>query len=359
MIKKIDLYITKKFLSTFFLAIGLIILIVIIFDVSEKIDDFIEKKAPLEAIIFDYYLNFIPYFVNLFSPLFTFIAVIYFTSRLAYNTEIIAMLSNGISFRRILVPYIFCAFLLSGMAFYLSNFLIPHTNARRLAFEALYMKGGHKKDNQNIHFQMSPGELIYVENYDFDRDLGTQFSLEHISQEGITYKLSADYIQWDSVKSLWSIHNYYKRRISGYKEYLSMGEKLDTALRMRPEDFKVSKKQLEVMNFRQLNEFIKKEKLKGSDDIDFYLVERQKRMAFPFATVVLTLIGAALSSRKLRGGTGLHLAFGIVISFAYILIQQVTTTFALYENLSPFLSVWIPNFIFIGLGIFLVYKAPK
>lgn len=359
MLKKIDLYIIRKFLGTFFYAITLIIVIVIIFDLSEKIDDFIEKKAPLQEIIFVYYANFIPYFINLFSPLFTFIAVIFFTSRLAFNTEIIAMLSAGISFKRLLLPYLISAIFLSLLSVYLSNFLIPPANEKRLDFEFTYIRNPQRFRERNVHMQIRPGTFIFMESYNERTGIAHRFSLEKIENGALTYKLMADNATWVPDSGSWKIQNYNVRTIEGLNEALSFGQEMDTILPFTPNDFIQNLKEMETMNFRELRDFIENEKLKGAEHVKFYEVEKHRRMAFPFATLVLTLIGVSLSSQKVRGGTGLHLGAGIAMSFGFILFMQVSTTFATNGNLHPMLSVWIPNIIFGIIGAYLLRMTPK
>ncbi len=359
MLTIIDRYIIRKFLGTFFYAIALIILIVIIFDISERIDDFIENQAPLRKILFVYYLNFIPYFINLFSPLFTFIAVIFFTSRMAFNTEIIAILSNGISFKRMLVPYIISAIFLSFLSIYLSNFLIPDANARRLDFEAEYIRRTIRFRERNIHLQIQPGTFIYLESYNERNNTGYNFSLEKKHDGDLIYKMHAETARWYEEEEKWGLNNYNIREINGLKEKLYSGRRLDTVLDFRPSDFMHSISDMETMNFRALNDFIERERIKGSDNIKFYLVEKHRRIAFPFSTLVLTIIGFALSSRKVKGGTGLHLGAGIAMSFSFILFMQITTTFATNGNMPAWLSLWLPNFVFAAIGAYLIFRAPK
>jgi lipopolysaccharide export system permease protein len=357
--QKLDYYIIKKFLGTFFFAISLLIIIVIIFDISENIDEFIEKGAPLKAVIFDYYLNFIPYFVNLFSYLFTFISVIYFTSKLAGNTEIVAMLSAGISYNRILRPYFISAILLAIMSFYLANFLIPHTNQKRRVFKNKYIEDLMKDKDRDMHMQISPGTYVYVEYFHMNNLTGYKFSLEQFKNEELVYKLMADRIVWDTVENHWRIQNYYARTINGTEETLNKGTVMDTVLNLYPQDLYYQKERFEEMNLMELNSYIKKQKLKGSEEVVFYEVEKYSRISSPFATLVLTLIGVSLSSRKIRGGIGMHLGLGILITFAYILFSRVSNVFATFGNLEPAFAVWIPNIIFTALGILLLRTAPK
>ncbi len=359
MIKKLDLYIIKKFLGTFFYAIALIIVVVIIFDISEKVDDFISKNAPLSKIIFNYYCNFIPYFINLFSPLFTFIAVIFFTSKMASNTEIVAILNSGISFRRLLLPYMVSAAIIGLMTFYLANFLIPKVNVHRIAFEKEYILNKSSSSESNIHLQVEKGTYLYLENYDNINNTGYHFSIEKTNENGLYFKLSSEQIIYDSIKNKWQIRNYTMRTIDGINEKFIKGNVLDTTINIAPSDFSKKSKDVETMDYAQLRKFIKQEQLRGSDRIKFYEVEKYQRISYPFATVVLTLIGIAISSRKVRGGIGIHLAYGLIITFSFILFMKISTVFATFGNLPAFLSVWIPTLLFGLLAIYLIKKAPK
>jgi len=357
--KKIDIYIIKKFLGTFLYAISLIILIVIIFDISEKIDEFLESDVPFKIIVFDYYLNFIPFFINLFSPLFTFIAVIFFTSKMAANTEIISILTSGMSFKRMLLPYFIAATVLASLSLYLNNFVIPHANQKRLAFEDTYLRVKYRNIDRNIHRQINQGTLIYFERFDNLRNTGYKFSLEKIENGELKHKLMADYIKWDSVSNKWVIENYFIRKIDGMHETIETGSRIDTVLNFHPSDFGRRINSIETMNYPELNQFIEKEQSKGSEKIVFYLIEKHRRFAFPFATFILTLIGVTIASRKVRGGIGMHVGIGLAISFTYILFMQVSTTFATNANVTPMLAVWIPNILFGIIGLYLLRIAPK
>ena len=359
MLKTIDYYIIRKFLGTFFYAISLLIIIVIVFDISENIDEFIEKGAPLNGIIFDYYLNFIPYFVNLFSYLFTFISVIYFTSKMATNTEIISILSSGISYYRMLRPYFISAILLALMSFYLSNFLIPSTNQKRRVFKNKYIGDLYKEKDQNIHYRISPDTYVYVESFNMKNMNGFRFTMERFEGNELRYKLSADRIYWDSTGNKWKIENYMIREIEGMNETIRKGERMDTVINLKPRDLYVQKELYEEMNFTELRKYIEEEKLKGSEEVMVYEVEKHTRISSPFATLVLTLIGVTLSSRKVRGGIGMHLGLGILITFTFILFMRISTVFALYGNLSPALAAWIPNILFGLVGLGLLRAVPK
>lgn len=358
-VKILDLYIIKKFLGTFLFAIGLIVCIAVVFDFSEKVDDFIERHAPLKAIAFDYYLNFIPYFANLFSPLFVFISVIFFTSKMAGQTEIIAILNSGISFNRFLRPYIISATVIAIASFYLNNWVIPHANLVRLQFENIYIKNPYVYRGRNIHRQIKPGEFVYFESYDNKANTGFMFSLEKFEEGKLVTKLMADRITWDSLTQKWSIENYTIRHINGMTEELKKGIRLDTALSIHPSEFNRRMNFIEAMDFSELNTYIKEEKQRGSEVIPFYEVEKYRRTSYPFATFILTLIGVAISSKKVRGGVGLQLGAGILLSFTYIMFMQVSTTFATNGNLPAVVAVWIPNFVYAVIALYLLRKAPK
>ncbi|MEI6348646.1 MAG: LptF/LptG family permease [Bacteroidota bacterium] len=358
-IKIIDLYILRKFLGTFFYAIALLVLIVVVFDISENIQDFIDHRAPVSAIIFQYYLNFIPYFVNLFSPLFTFISVIYFTSKLAGFNELTSILGSGISYKRLLLPYIIGAFILSIMSFTLSNFLIPYTNQNMLNFKDKYVSKRVKNKDGDMHVKIATDTYVYVETWNNNQKTGYNFTLEKMNFDGVFYKLMAQNIQWDSIKNSWTLNGYVKRYAYGMKELIMTGQKLDTLLNVSPNDFVYIKDDMETMNYFEIREYIKNERAKGSDKVKFYEVEKYKRVAFPFATIILSIIGLTLAGRKTRGGLGIHLAFGLLLSFSFIMFMQITTVFATYGTLNPMLAVWIPNIVYGLLSIYLIRTAPK
>lgn len=357
--KKIDIYITRKYLGTFFLSISLLLFIVIVFDISEKIDDFLETNVNIKSIIFDYYLNFIPYFINQFSSLFAFIAVIFFTSRLASNTEIVSMLSNGISYNRILRPYLFSAIVIALMSFFLGNFIIPRVNVKRIAFERSFIKMPKVSITNNIHLQILPGVFAYVQSFDNYSKTGFQFSLMKLKEGELVYKLDADRIAYDIISQKWELSNYFFRFVNKRKEIIRNGVSVKVKLNLVPQDFSMFIADFETMNFFELRDFIKKEQLRGSDLVKFYEVEHQSRMAYPIATIILTIIGAITSSRKVRGGIGIHLGFGMLISFSFILFMKISTVFATSGSLSANVSVWIPNVIFGILAIGLLRFAQK
>ena len=358
-LKILDVYIIKKFLGTYFFAIALIISISIVFDLSEKIDNYIENEAPARA-VFIFYLNFIPYFANLLSSLFTFIAVIFFTSKMAYNSEIIAVLSSGVSFRRILVPYFISAFLIASISFVLMAYVIPHANERRLNFEYNYMKESPYRVERNLHMQVDTGIYIYMRNYRPNVKKGYKFSMEEFKDNKLKSKLMADNIQWDTTKNKWVVNNYYIREITNSrKDTIIKGSKLDTTLSIKPSDLGQYTDIVTTMNMPELNDFIQKKRIQGAENIEEYLIEKHRRFSFPFSTFILTLIGVFLSSKKLRGGMGMQIGIGITLSFAYILFMRFATMFAIRGGIDPLIAVWIPNIIFSLIALSLYRFAPR
>ncbi len=356
----IDWYIIRKFLGTFVYSILLIIAIAVVFDVAEKIDDFVESQAPLKAIIFDYYLNFIPYFAILYSNLFTFIAVVFFTSKLAYRTEIIAILSSGISYRRMLWPYMIGATMIALFSYAFLNYVVPNANKVRLDFEEHYVHNKPVSYNyRNIHKQVFPGVVIYMETYSNLSNTAYKFSIEKYVEGKLVSKLMADYMVWDSVKNKWSVRNYYIRNIDGLRENIIKGVSLDTNLNITPADFRRRVNVVESMNKRELDDFIQEQRLQGGENLEAYLIEKYKRVAQPFSTYILTIIGVCVSSRKSLGGTGLHIGIGMAFCFSYIVFMQFSSQFAISGTLNPLLAVWIPNILYAGIAYYLYRLAPK
>jgi lipopolysaccharide export system permease protein len=359
-LKIIDIYIIKKFLGTFFFSIVIILSIAVIFDFSEKIDDFIEKGAPFREVIFDYYFNFIPYFAVLFSSLFTFISVIFFTSKMAYDTEIIAILSSGVSFRRLLLPYLVSATVIALFSFLLSNFVIPDANKVKLSFEEKYIHSRPKAFNdKNIHRQVEPGVFIYLESYSSLSQTGYNFSIENFVDGVLKSKLVADQIHWDTITNKWRIRRYYIRDINGLHETLTEGDFIDSSLNITPEDFARRINVVETMSIKELNKFIAISKMRGETNLVAYQIEKYKRGAYPFSTFILTLIGVAVSSKKVRGGIGAQLGAGLIISFSYILFMQFSSQFSIGGSLPPMLAVWLPNMVFAVVALILYKLAPK
>lgn len=365
--KTIDKYILKKFIGTFIFAILLIICIVIVFDVSEKIDNFI--KVPLHAIIFEHYANFIPYFINMLSPLFTFIAVIFFTSKMATRYETVAILSSGVTYQRFLRPYMIGATGIALTSLYVSHFVIPKANKHKQAFEDKYINHGYQTQERNIHRQLDKNTIIYMESYtNFDKH-GYRFTIEKIKDFRQYYMLSADWIQWDSVKQKWTAYAYYERTMhedsleknpaKRYREELKFGKEKIIDIDFKPFEMERIESKVEVMTYPQLKKYIAAEREKGSSGIERFEVENYKRTAIPFSTFILTIIGVCISSRRVRGGIGLHLAIGLLLAASYVLFLQVSSIFAISGIMPALLAVWIPNFLYGGIAFYLYRTAQK
>ncbi len=360
-IKIIDIYIIRKFLGTFFFSLVLIMAIAVVFDFAEKIDNFMEKEAPVRAIIFDYYLNFIPYFATLFAPLFVFISVIFFTSKMAVNTEIIAILNSGTSFRRMMFPFFLSALVIAIFTFVLTNFVIPKSNLERMDFEDKYYRSSSRRvPIMNIHRQVARNVLVFMESFNPISQSGRNFTIEKFNDSGmLVSKLSSPVVRWDSTLQKWSVLNYYIRDIKELEEVITRGDKIDTALTIRPEDFSRDPGFVGTMTYNELNDYINLLELQGSDELKLFRIEKHRRIANPFAVFILTLIGVSLSSKKVRGGIGMNIGIGLGLSFSYILFLQFASQFSLKGNLSPLLAMWIPNIIYAFIATILYKLAPK
>ena len=359
-LKILDRYIIKKFLGTFFYSILLIVSIAVIFDLAEKLDNFMEREAPLRAIAFDYYLNFIPYFAILFSPLFTFISVIFFTSKMAYNTEIIAILSNGISFKRLLRPYFISACVIAAFSFLMSDLVLPRSNEKRLDFEEkYYRRQAPRTDARNVHKQILPGVYIYFSSFNHPSNTAYYFSIEKFEGNELVSKTTSDFAVYDTTSNKWRLHQYVIRDYYGNEQRLEKGNSLDTTLNVHPSEFNRRESIVETMSLKQIDEFIEQQKMQGADHIDYYLIERYSRISFPFSTFILTLIGMSLSSKKAREGIGFHIGLGLLLSFSYILFMRFSTMFAVSGFLSPLVAVWLPNFIYAIIAYVIYRFAPK
>ena len=355
---RIDWYIIKQFLGTYIFAILLIIAISVVFDINEKIDKFLKPEVPLSAIVFDYYLNFIPYFVNLFSPLFTFITVIFFTSKLADHSEIIAMLASGISFKRLMVPYAISAAIIAFFTFILNAFVIPPANRTRIDFQNKYIKNKAVEYARNVQLEVEPGTFAYFDRYDARSNMGYRFSLEQFDGKRLISRLTANSIKYDTLYH-WQVIDYVIRDFDGMREHISSGSRKDTTLTIVPSDFLISVNDCEKMTSPQLHEYIQRQQKRGIGNIQTFEIEYHKRYATIMAAFILTCIGVSLSSRKVKGGMGLNIGIGIGLSFSYILFMTITSTFAISGAVSPMIASWIPNILYSFIAIYLYNKAPR
>ncbi|WP_281643497.1 LptF/LptG family permease [Hoylesella loescheii] len=361
-LKILDWYIIRKFIGTYVFSILLIISIAIVFDVNENLAKFTQFHAPLKAIVFDYYANFVPYFANLFSPLFVFISVIFFTSKLAGTSEIISMLAAGVSFNRLMRPYMVSCLLISGLSFYLSGYVIPHGTVIKQNFESMYKNSKKNTSAENVQLQVDRGVIAYIQHYDDKAKRGYGFSLDKFENKKLVSHMTASEIQYDTIsdsKYHWQVSNWRIREMKALREKITYGDRKDTLIMMEPADLVFSKGQQETFTNPELSAYISKQIGRGSSNVVQYEVEYHKRIAASFASFILTTIGLSLSSRKRKGGMGLYLGIGLALSFGYILLQTVSATFAVNADTPPMLAAWIPNLLFAVVAYFCYRSAPN
>ena len=361
-IKRMDSYIIRKFIGTYVYSIVLIISISIVFDVNENLAKFTTHHAPLKAIVFDYYANFVPYFANLFSPLFVFIAVIFFTSKLAGNSEVIAMLACGMSFKRLLRPYIISAALIATLNFFLGAYIIPRGTVVRHDFESLYKNNKKNTSASNIQLMVDKGVVAYMSQYDDIRKTGYGFALYKFENKKMVSQMNATVIQYDTIaeeRYHWKARNYKIRTLKGMREQITSGNEIDTLIQMEPIDLVFSSGQQETFTSPELKRYISKQQERGLSNVVQYEVEYHKRIASSFASFILTIIGVSLSSRKRKGGMGLYLGIGLALSFTYILLQTISATFAINAGTPPMLAAWIPNILYAIIAYFCYRQAPN
>ena len=362
LLSRLDRYIIAKFIGTYIYSIILIISIAIVFDVNENLSKFSTYGAPLKAIVFDYYANFVPYFANLFSPLFVFIAVIFFTSKLAGNSEIIAMLAAGVSFKRLTRPYLLSAALIALVNYYLGAYIIPHGNIVRQDFEAKYKNNDKITSASNVQLMVGPGIIAYIQQYDDNTKTGYGFSLDKFEKKKLVSHMTASVIRYDTISDdrfHWKAQNYKIRTLKGLREDIKSGSVIDTLIHMEPMDLVFSKGQQETLTSDELSQYISKQTERGSSNVVQYEVEYYKRIATSFASFILTIIGASLSSKKRKGGMGVSLGIGLGLSFSYILLQTISATFAINADTPPLLAAWIPNILYAMIAYYCYRQAPN
>ncbi len=357
--KLLDRYILKKFLSAFLFVVLVLIAIIVVIDFTEKNDDFIKRSAGAKAIIFDYYLNFIPYYANLLSPITVFIATVFVTAQLASRTEIIAILSSGVSFRRVMVPYLIGSSIIGALIFYLNGWVIPDANKVRVEFEKKYLKDQFYNVDRNIHRKVAPQLYAYMESYDNTRDVGYRFTLEWIDGTNLKQKLEAERVVWQPGVGKWRLESFKNRTFEGDKETYMAGTYMDTTLNMHPKDFGNNYALQETFTLPELDRFINELKNRGDDGVATYQIEKYVRFTSPFAMIILTLIGVIVSARKARGGVGLQIAIGFVLAFVYILFFIMSKSVAQVGSLNPILAVWLPNLIFSVIGVVMYFTVPR
>ena len=356
--KRLDKYIIGKFLGTFFFSIVLIMSIAVIFDLTEKLDDFFENQVSVREIVFDYYLNFIPYFMNMFSPLFIFISVIFFTSKLAGDSEIIAILASGVSYHRLMWPYFLSALFLFIFSFWMTGYVIPPASEKMLTFQDKYIQHFSRENARNVQMEVEPGTILYIESFQKRTNMGYRASLEHFDGKKLTMRITADRIHYDSAYN-WRFDKYVRRDFDVMRETLTRGSRLDTIIPVLPKELFYTAENAQMMPNPELKQYIEIQRKRGSGNVQAFETEWWKRWASPIGAFIMTLLGVTMSSKKVRGGMGKNLGVGLTLSALYILFSTVSTTFSVNGVLSPFMSVWLPNFMFLAIGIVLYIRVSR
>lgn len=357
-LKVLDIFILKKFLGTYFMATILILAVISMFDITEKLDAFL--TAPLKETLFDYFSSFLPYFANMLSPLFVFISVIFFTTKLAGNSEIIAILSSGVSFNRLLRPYMIGAAVIAAMTFLLSNYIIPPGNVKRIAYTNKYVRNKSVQTGVDIQLMARPGEVVYIGRFENSTKTGYRFSFDKFKGKELVSRMTAQTVTYDTARNYhWTVRDYMIRDFDGMKETIRSGSVKDTIIPIEPRDFLISANDWETLTTPQLTEYVDKQKMRGVANIKAFEIEREKRYASTAAAFILTLIGMSLSSKKSKGGMGLNIGIGLALSFSYILFSTVTSSFAVSGLTTPFIAMQIPNVIYLAIGLYLYRRAAK
>jgi lipopolysaccharide export system permease protein len=363
-LKTLDRYIIRQFLGTFFFILVLIMAIAVVFDISEKTEDFAKSSATFREIALEYYVNFVIYYSNLFSGLLIFLAVLLFTSRLAGRTEVIAMLSSGVSFPRFIRPYFIAATLLTALSLYVNVFLLPAANRTRLEFEKKHIWNAYKLEDEHLMREVAPGTIVYMERMEMKTGTASRFSLQHWEGRTLRSRLGCDHAVYDSVSGRWTLHDWMLRTMPGEdalqaREVLRRGDRMDTLIPFKPSDLGQRLAWAGALDRHALAEFIRAEKARGGQTAAVYEVEQHTRTAYPFATFVFTLIGVGIASRKVRGGTGVHLVLGVMLILVFIFLGKITSVAATNSGLDPLIAVWLPNIVFGAIGVWIYWKAPK
>jgi lipopolysaccharide export system permease protein len=356
--KILDWYILKKFLSSFLFVVMIIIAVVMVIDITEKNEYFIRNNLSAMEIL-GYYGDYIPYVVNFITPITIFIATVFVTARLAGHTEIIAILSGGISFKRLMVPYMIGATLIASASFYLNGWVIPNANKSRIAFELAYLKKPFYFDERNIHMKVDHHSYVYMESYNNISNTGYKFTLETIKDNILQEKLYSRTINWDTAQRQWVLSDWNLRKFDGFKEVVKYGEKKDTVIHMHPNDFTSTHGLHETLTNRELEDFIQMLKDRGADNVAVYEIEKYIRYMSPFTALILTFIGLIVSARKTRGGTGFQIALGFTIAFVFIICFIMARSMAQVGSIPPSMGVWIPNIIFSIVGLIMYKTVPR
>lgn len=356
--KILDWYILKKFLKSYVFVVLVIELVVVIIHITENNENYINHELGF-VLIAGYYLDYIPYIANMIAPITIFITVVFVTSQLAQHSEIIAMLSSGISFRRLMRPYMIGALIIAGFSFYFGGWVIPNGNKERVAFELQYIKGAYHFTDKNIHIKIAPTTMLYLQSYNVSNNVGYKPTLETIDDGILLNKLEATRMEWQTETEKWRLQNWKKREISGMDEIFSFGKSMDTTLQILPKDFASDYSRFETLTMNELYEYIDVLEMRGADDLEVYEIEKYIRYTAPFAALILTFIGLGVSARKARGGAGFQIALGFLLAFIYIIFFIFSRTSAEAGNIAPIIAIWIPNIIFTIIGLLIYQTVPR
>ncbi|MBC7391389.1 MAG: LptF/LptG family permease [Opitutaceae bacterium] len=357
--KILDRYIISKLITTYIFVVLVLLSIISVIDYTEKNEDFIKRNLSFGLVFNEYFINFLPYMANMLSPITIFITSVFITAKLASHTEIIAMLSGGMSFKRILWPYFVGSSIIAVLIFGMIGWVVPKANKVRVAFENQYLKDQFFYNKRNVHMKVAPESYIYMESYNNITKTGYQFSIEHIVDKQLIKKIKTGRVVWNDIKKCWSLDYYTVREFRDGKEYLSSGPKLDTVISLSPKDFESNYMLYETFTLNELNDYIDLLQLRGVENVEAYYVEKYERYAYPFAIVILTLMGAIVASRKTRGGAAYQIAYGFVLAFIYIIFVILSRTLAGAGGMSPMLAAWLPNMTFSVVAFYLYWKVPK
>ena len=359
-LQRLDWYIIRKFLVTFFVSILFLAVLIIIFDISEKIEDFIKKEAPIHEIVFDYYLNWVPYFINQYAPMFVFLTVIFFTSKMTQDSEVVAILSGGISYHRFALPFVLSALFIAVMSLELGQWVLPHANGVRVEFEQKYNSWRKVKIGHDMHYKLEDDRFVYLESFSSYNNTAYNFTLEDLSEGRLHSKISAESAQYDTVSGVWHLRNWVVREYDeGMRDHIRSGRQMDTTLSLTRDDFFMNKFTIQRLNKRELNQLIETQKMRGDASVNMALIEKNNRLSMPFSTIILTIIGLALCTKKKRGGMGWNLAAGTALAFSYILFMQFSEMFVITDTLPASIAIWLPNYLYTIIAIVLYVKAPK
>lgn len=361
--KILDWYILRKYFITFFFFLMSLTLVAVIIDISEKTNDFSKSQLSAYRIFVDYYLGFIPHIDAMLFPLFVFLSVIFFTSGMAGRSEVIAILGNGISFPRFLRPYFIGGLLLSVFLWWCNQSILPKANAKWALFSAKYVDDIYSASSRtylnNYYFRLDSFSYAGIRYYDTIRRTGNSFFVQRLRNNQVVYNLRSSTITWDTAINRWVLTDVVERDINGIRETVRTSSRKEMAYNFRPRDLQRDEYMKDKLTTKELNEFIRMEKLRGSEIVNTLVLEKSTRDAGPPSVLILTLIGAVVASRKNRGGSGFHLVTGILISFLYILVGRFSSVFAMKGNFDPVIAAWIPNFFFALMAWFLYIRAPK